>query len=117
MDNMDKRLEKIIKDLPYTEKQTIRNIKSKMFKAYEFVKPILMGLALFWIFFRIKTRVGFEDGANDARFLAQFGINGIVWGADGDCSRHTLNEHVNIESVYELYRILDEFMNSCMKNQ
>lgn len=57
-----------------------------------------------------KTRVGFEDGANDARFLAQFGINGIVWGADGDGSRHTLKEHVNIESVYELYRMLDEFM-------
>ena len=57
-----------------------------------------------------KTRVGFEDGANDARFLAQFGINGIVWGADGDGSRHTLKELVNIESVYELYRMLDEFM-------
>lgn len=61
MDSMDKRLEKIIKDLPYNEKEIIRNIKTKMFKAYEFVKPIVMGLALFWIFYRIKARVGFEE--------------------------------------------------------
>ncbi|MFH1992580.1 MAG: M20 family metallopeptidase [Pseudomonadota bacterium] len=57
-----------------------------------------------------KTKVGFEDGANDARYLAQFGIKGIVWGANGGRSRHTPNEHVDIESVYELYRLLDEFM-------
>jgi len=57
-----------------------------------------------------KTGFGFEDGANDARFLSRLGIKGIIWGADGDRSRHSANEHVNIESVFELYRILDEFV-------
>jgi len=57
-----------------------------------------------------ETRIGFEDGANDSRFLAKRGIKGIVWGADGDRSRHSENEHVDIESVYELYGLLDQFM-------
>ena len=60
-----------------------------------------------------KTQIGFEDGANDSRFLSQFGIKGIVWGADGNCSQHTPNEHVNIESVYELYALLDAFIKRC----
>jgi succinyl-diaminopimelate desuccinylase len=60
-----------------------------------------------------KTRIGFEDGANDSRFLSQFGIKGIVWGADGNRSQHTPNEHVDIESVYELYALLDEFIKRC----
>jgi len=60
-----------------------------------------------------KTRIGFEDGANDSRFLSQFGIRGIVWGADGNRSQHSPNEHVNIESVYELYSLLDTFIKQC----
>jgi succinyl-diaminopimelate desuccinylase len=56
------------------------------------------------------TKVGFEHGASDARFLAQYGMKGIVWGADGDQSQHSEQEHVNIPSVYTLYGILDEFM-------
>lgn len=60
-----------------------------------------------------KTRIGFEDGANDSRFLAQLGIKGIVWGADGNRSQHKLNEHVDIESVYELYALLDAFIKRC----
>jgi succinyl-diaminopimelate desuccinylase len=60
-----------------------------------------------------KTQIGFEDGANDSRFLSQFGIKGIVWGADGNHSQHTMNEHVNIDSVYELYALLDAFIKRC----
>jgi succinyl-diaminopimelate desuccinylase len=60
-----------------------------------------------------KTRIGFEDGANDSRFLSRFGIKGIVWGADGDRSRHTMDEHVAIESIYELYGFLDAFVRRC----
>jgi len=60
-----------------------------------------------------KSRIGFEDGANDSRFLSQFGIKGIVWGADGDRSQHTLNEHVDIDSVYELYELLHAFIKRC----
>ncbi|MBW1724206.1 MAG: M20 family metallopeptidase [Deltaproteobacteria bacterium] len=57
-----------------------------------------------------NTAVGFEDGSNDARFLSEYGIKGIVWGADGDQSQHSKTEHVNVESVYSLYRILNAFI-------
>ncbi|MCG6974161.1 MAG: M20 family metallopeptidase [Desulfobacterales bacterium] len=60
-----------------------------------------------------KTRIGFEDGANDSQFLSRFGIKGVVWGADGDRSQHTLDEHVSIESIYELYGLLDNFIKRC----
>ena len=62
-----------------------------------------------------QTRIGFEDGANDSHFLAQRGIKGIIWGADGDRSRHSENEHVDIESVYGLYGLLDLFMKQSEK--
>ena len=55
--------------------------------------------------------VGFEHGASDARFLAAHGIEGIVWGADGDMSQHSADEHLNIDSVYKLYELLDVFFN------
>lgn len=58
------------------------------------------------------TRLGFEHGASDARHLFQYGIKGIVWGADGDMSQHTAEEHVNISSVYKLYRFLETFMDT-----
>jgi succinyl-diaminopimelate desuccinylase len=61
-----------------------------------------------------KTAVGFEHGASDARFLSDHGINGIVWGANGDMSQHSADEHLNIDSGYELYRVLDEFMERSM---
>ena len=54
-------------------------------------------------------KVGFEHGASDARFLSAQGINGIVWGADGDMSQHSADEHVNIDSVFKLYDLLDAF--------
>jgi succinyl-diaminopimelate desuccinylase len=60
-----------------------------------------------------KTRIGFEDGANDSRFLSGFGIKGIVWGADGNRSAHTMDEHIDTESIYELYGFLDAFVRRC----
>jgi succinyl-diaminopimelate desuccinylase len=57
-----------------------------------------------------NTSIGFQDGSNDAGFLSKYGIKGIIWGADGDQSQHSITEHVNIESVYALYHILNEFM-------
>jgi len=54
--------------------------------------------------------VGFEHGASDARFLSAHGIKGIVWGADGDMSQHSSDEHVNIDSVLNLYNLLDKFI-------
>jgi succinyl-diaminopimelate desuccinylase len=57
-----------------------------------------------------QTKTGFEHGASDARFLADTGTAGIVWGAEGDKSAHTSEEHLNIESVGRLYAVLDEFL-------
>ncbi len=58
------------------------------------------------------TRLGFEHGASDARHLFHCGIKGIVWGADGDMSQHTSQEHVDIASVDKLYRHIDAFMDA-----
>jgi succinyl-diaminopimelate desuccinylase len=57
-----------------------------------------------------NPEVGCEHGASDARFLSEFGIPGIVWGPDGDNSAHSVDEHINIDSLLRLHRILDEFM-------
>jgi succinyl-diaminopimelate desuccinylase len=54
--------------------------------------------------------VGCEHGASDARFLSEFGIPGIVWGPDGDDSAHSPEEHINLDSLFEVHRILDEFL-------
>lgn len=55
------------------------------------------------------TRTGIAHGASDARFLSQFNIPGIVWGADGNNSQHSTDEHVDIRSLARLYDILDRF--------
>ena len=57
-----------------------------------------------------ETVWGMEHGASDARFLAANGIPGIVWGADGDMSQHTDEEHVHLDSIRTLYRHLDRFI-------
>jgi len=57
-----------------------------------------------------KTGTGAAHGASDARFLSNYGIKGVVWGADGDMSQHALDEHVNIASIRALYDALNDFM-------
>ncbi len=53
---------------------------------------------------------GFEHGASDARHLTQKGVPGVVWGADGEMSQHTADEHVVIDSVRVLYELVDRFL-------
>ena len=62
------------------------------------------------------TRTGIAHGASDARFLSQYGLEGIVWGADGNHSQHSTKEHVEIASIGRLYAILDRFADSIEKN-
>jgi len=57
-----------------------------------------------------NPELGCEHGASDARFLSAFGIPGIVWGPDGDNSAHAVDEHVNIDSLLALHKILDAFL-------
>jgi len=110
-------------DIRYTESDDLEKMFNTMQKelhsdiAIENVAPLFPGgdsehLKLLLEISK-KTRIGFEDGENDSRFLSQFGIKGIVWGADGNRSQHTPNEHVNIESVYELYTLLYAFIKRC----
>ena len=63
-----------------------------------------------------ESRTAFEHGASDARFLKEFGINGIVWGADGQ-GTHAKNECVNIDSLHEMYCILDVFLSGLIKTE
>ena len=62
--------------------------------------------------FTPSTQLGCEHGASDARHLADHGIPGIVWGADGDMSQHSENEHIHIDSFISLYTILDHFLSA-----
>jgi succinyl-diaminopimelate desuccinylase len=57
-----------------------------------------------------NAEVGFEHGASDARFFSDKGITGIVWGAEGDHSAHSIDEHVNIDSISSVYDVLDRFL-------
>jgi succinyl-diaminopimelate desuccinylase len=56
------------------------------------------------------ARVGFEHGASDARFFSEKGVNGIIWGAEGNFSAHAIDEHVNIGSIGIIYDVLDRFL-------
>jgi succinyl-diaminopimelate desuccinylase len=62
-----------------------------------------------------NTEVGFEHGASDARYLSAHGIDGIVWGADGEMSQHTADEHVIIDSIRTVYEKLEDFINRSQK--
>lgn len=56
--------------------------------------------------------IGFKHGASDARFFSEKGIHGVIWGADGDNSAHAADEHVNIDSIQKIYRVLTRFVES-----
>ncbi len=107
-------------DIRYTDdddmEKVVRDIRKEIAGELiiESMEPVFMGgdspfLELLLSVAR-DSRTGFEHGASDARFLSDLGIDGIVWGADGDSSAHSLEEHVKIESVYSLYGILDRFV-------
>ena len=57
-----------------------------------------------------KTRTGIAHGASDARFLTQYKIAGVVWGANGNNSQHSHDEHVEIQSIANLYDRLDRYV-------
>lgn len=53
---------------------------------------------------------GYEHGASDARHLMPYGLAGVVWGANGNLTQHSLNEHVEIDSIHTLHRYLDRLI-------
>lgn len=58
------------------------------------------------------ARTGREHGASDARYLASRGIPGVIWGAEGEMSQHTEDEHLVISSLFDIYGQLDRFLST-----
>jgi succinyl-diaminopimelate desuccinylase len=107
-------------DIRYTENDSVDELLAQMRAAIqaELVvqtrEPLFEGGSSSYLDMLLEiapnTSTGFEHGASDARFLAEHGISGIVWGADGENSQHSLEEHVTVESLAELYDILEKFV-------
>jgi succinyl-diaminopimelate desuccinylase len=107
-------------DIRYTEKDEVDGLVKQMREKIngellvEMKEPLFLGGDSTYLNLLLDiakdTTLGFEHGASDARFLREHGTPGIVWGADGDVSAHAYDEHLNIDSFYELYRILDAFI-------
>ncbi len=56
------------------------------------------------------ARFGFEHGASDAGYLSTRNIPGAIWGADGELSQHTEEEHLVLDSFYSLFERLNNFI-------
>jgi succinyl-diaminopimelate desuccinylase len=107
-------------DIRYTENDDLDEVIQKIRREIQGELVVQAKEPLFWggdppylkLLLEVAegTEIGFEHGASDARFLMEHGMEGIVWGADGDLSQHSREEHVNIDSVYSLYGLLDGFM-------
>ena len=106
-------------DIRYTEKDDVDGLVKQMRRKIkgellvEMNEPLFLGGESPYLDFLLdiskNTRLGFEHGASDARFLQEHGIPGIVWGADGDLTAHAYDEHVNPDSFYELYEFWTDF--------
>lgn len=106
-------------DIRYTEKDDVDALVNQMRQKIrgellmELKEPLFLGGKSPYLELLLDiskdTKLGFEHGASDARFLQESGTPGIVWGPDGDLSAHAYDEHVNLDSLHELYGILDTF--------
>ncbi len=50
-----------------------------------------------------------EHGSSDARYPSAKGIPGVVWGAEGEMSQHSAEEHLVVDSLGPLYDTLHRF--------
>lgn len=53
---------------------------------------------------------GFEHGASDACYMSERKIPGAVWGAEGEMSQHTEDEHIVLDSLYSIFNSLNAFL-------
>ncbi len=58
----------------------------------------------------LETVTGVEHGASDARYLSDYGIDGVVWGAESEMSQHTPEEHLVIDSLEKVYHTMEAFL-------
>jgi succinyl-diaminopimelate desuccinylase len=107
-------------DIRYTEKDDVPALLARLEAEVnsemdvEFKGPLFQGGSSPYLDLLLDVakdaKLGFTHSASDARFLTQYGINGIVWGADGGGSAHSETEHVRIDSIQQLYEILNQFV-------
>lgn len=64
-----------------------------------------------------QAEISFEHGASDARYFSRLGIPGSVWGAAGEMSQHTSSEHVVIQSLADIYDVLERFTDSLLSEK
>ncbi len=106
-------------DIRYTENDDIENVLEEI---REKIKGTLELIAIEPMFYGTSkgmtkelvelsgAELAVAHGASDARFLSSKGMEGIIWGADGDGSFHQDDEHVSIESIRQVERILRKFI-------
>jgi succinyl-diaminopimelate desuccinylase len=107
-------------DIRYTEEDDvaslIENIRAAMQGKLQVLRkePLFMGGGSPYLDLLLKHFPSIETicehGASDARFLSDNAIPGIVWGADGEFSQHSENEHASIESIATLAKRLEIFL-------
>lgn len=112
-----------ILDIRFTENDNMDELLVQMKKAIqgEIVvlkkEPLFQGKKSMYLDLIVNAnpsvKLASEHGSSDARFLSNYGFDGAVWGANGNLSHHSENEHVEIESVVELYNRLDTFLQHC----
>lgn len=100
-DDIDKLLEQIVNSI---QSELILIRKEPLFIANP--SPYLDLL----LEFNPEIQTGAEHGSSDARFLSKFNVDGVVWGAEGNRSHHSIQEHVNLKSVQSLYSKIDYFI-------
>ncbi|MCG8471450.1 MAG: M20/M25/M40 family metallo-hydrolase [Desulfobacterales bacterium] len=61
--------------------------------------------------------MGGEHGGSDARFLMPYHIPGVIWGANGNMSHHTENEHVTLASIEVIHGVLNRFFEAIYKGE
>lgn len=62
MDNLEKRFESQISTLPEKEQKFFRGIKDNVLGIYnKWLKPIIIGIFMFWLFTKVKNAVGIEE--------------------------------------------------------
>ncbi|MFO7710200.1 MAG: M20 family metallopeptidase [Candidatus Woesearchaeota archaeon] len=106
-------------DIRYTENDDIENVleeirgKIKGELEVKTIEPMFYGTSEGFTRDLVElsgAELAVAHGASDARFLSKHGMEGIIWGADGDGSFHQDDEHVSIESIEKIENILRKFL-------
>lgn len=80
--------------------------------------PVFESLPSPWrnLLFRVSGAAeGKGHGGSGAHHFSRLGLSGVVWGADGDDSQHSLSEHLNISSLLPVYAGLARLVNAAFE--